>query len=221
MNVSFQTILAYWLMCFGTFVIILIISWVLGEWIVQPNSEDLKKRLEIKFDDSFINIMDKPRKAYVDTVLMELSSRGNCSLEIVAKFTKYHYSAIISTLTSAAFGGIATFMVSSFSWAGANAALQGFFVGSAVSLTFWLAVVQVFKYHEIIAKHELIYSTCCSFSSEIKRVMLWPPKLNEKDKPFCATEYISDLAKKLETVRAIGISFDGTKIGIMKVDLPR
>jgi hypothetical protein len=212
---------AFWLVCFTTFAIIVGLATSLCERIVHPNTVALVEHLSNREDEFVASISTKPAGQLLGAAIVELVQRSNCSLVIVAKFTKYHYIAIISAMTAAALGGISTFLVSSFGWDQCNQALRGFFVGCATSLPFWLTAIQVFKYQETIAKHELIYSCGSNYIFEIKRVVMSPPTMNEKGEQFSLSEYAASLQAKMESVRAIGISFDGSKIGFTKIEMPK
>jgi hypothetical protein len=126
--------------------------------------------------------------------------------------TEYYYIAIIAALASGALAGIAAFLVSPDGWAMGNASKV--FVGSAASLPFWLTAMQVLRYTETIAKHEAKYAVCWNLLSDMKRA-------DEKGQPFVLAAYLDALVRKIEIIRGIGISFDGSRIGVAKVELPK
>ncbi len=217
-----DSVVQFWAICFGTFALIFLTSYGLSEWIPRKFANQIREELKIKDGvEAFEVIKNLDQKAFFVSLFHELRSRGNCSLTIVSKFSQYHYIAILSAIFSGALGGIAAFLVSSFGWEHSTSGLRGLFVGCAASLPFWLTVIQVFKYQETIAKHEAIYVGCCNIISEMKRVSLCYSSGDDKDIQLTFCKYVEGLEKKAEGVRAIGISFDGSKIGVAKIELPR
>lgn len=148
----------------------------------------------------------------------EISKRGNTSRTVVSDFTVYHYVALIGAITSAVLGGASAFLVAAVGWNSANEALQGMFLGSASSLALWLTMIQVFRYADTIAKHEAIYTSCSNLLSDLIAVLNCPPKLGRDGKDFSVEAYLREVASKCETIRTIGITFDGSKIARFKID---
>ena len=214
----FETDAAFWVMCLGTFLAIQATAVYFGAKIIKKNGERLQQKITLTFESmSETDACEMP----LNGLAQELVARGNASLGLVARFTEYHYIAIISALASGTLGGVAAFLISSFGWGKSNEALQGFFVGCAASLSFWLTAIQVFKYPETIAKHESIYSSCANLLSELRLAVYMPPKEDERGKPFQLCDFVQRFAKRVESVRSIGVAFDGSKIGFSRIDAPK
>lgn len=213
---------AFWALCFGTFFAIQVTALYYCKKIVSSRGEQLRREIELKGDN-----IHSPKtacegsKSMLAALSSELVTRGNSSLSLVATFTEYHYIALIAALASGTLGGIATFAISSIGWYKSTPALQGFFLGCAGSLSFWLTAIQVFKFQETIAKHEAIYTTCANLLSELRLTVLCPPEKDSADKEFNPCDFLEKFAKKIESLRSIGISFDGNKIGLAKFESPK
>jgi len=218
----FDTDLAFWLICVGTFFVIQLAALHYCRRIVSGRGSELRKEIALT-----LGVVTSSRATCEDSKTMltalssELITRGNASLSLVASFTEYHYIAIISALASGTLGGIAAFSISSLGWGGSNQALRGFFLGCAGSLSFWLTAIQVFKFQETITKHETIYATCANLLSELRFAVLCPPEKDDRGDDFNLCAFIERLAKKIDSLRSIGVSFDGSKIGMAKMESPR
>ena len=213
---------AFWAMFFATVASALGIAVVLNRTGISKKAEAIREQLKLSSDLPAIPAIADPNVAsFTSTLLKELCIRGNTSLLVVSEFTQYHYIAILSAVLSGAFGGVATFLVTSFGWDSANQSLKGFFVACAASLPFWLAMIQVFRYSETIAKHESIYAACSNIVADVQRVVLCPPATGSNGQPFDLKDYMNAIAAKCEAVRAIGISFDGSKISLGGIELPK
>jgi hypothetical protein len=204
--------------CLGTFFVLQMTAVFHCKWILKPNGEKLIERIQLA-------AMSEQGVGECKDAVMALSSelvaRGNASLTLVARFTEYHYIAIIAALASGTLGGIATFLIGSLGWAQANDALRGFFAGCAGSLSFWLTAIQVFKYQESIAKHEAVYVACANLLSELRFAVLTPPPKDSRGAPMTLPDFLASLARRMDALRNIGISFDGSKIGFIRIDSPR
>lgn len=212
---------AFWALCFGTFFAIQIAALYYCKKIVSSRGEQLRREIQLAGDNiHFSKTACEGSNSMLATLSSELVTRGNSSLSLVATFTEYHYIALIAALASGTLGGIATFAISSIGWDKSTPALQGFFLGCAGSLSFWLTAIQVFKFQETIAKHEAIYTTCANLLSELRLAVQCPLKKDDTGKEFNMCEFLEKFAKKIESLRSIGISFDGSKIGLAKFDSP-
>ncbi len=202
-----------------TFVLIQLIAVHYGKSIVSSQGQDLQRKIQLEMAEIPISREDLKTLAVLNSLAQELLARGNASLSLVAEFTRYSYIAIIASLASGTLGGVAAFIIALKGWDNSNQIIQGLFLGCAGTLSFWLAASQVFKYQETIVKHEAIYTACANFLAEIKVnvglvVDIPAPEAGEK-----MAEFIREFSKKLEALRAIGISFDGSKIGFAKIEL--
>lgn len=210
--------IVFWGFCLGTFIVLQLIAVALSNRIVTPNGDKLidSIRLTPVGEQGLVEHKDA-----VMALSSELVARGNASLALVARFTEYHYIAIIAALASGTLGGIATFLISSMGWAQANDALRGFFAGCAGSLSLWLTAIQVFKYQESIARHEAVYVACANLLGELRAAMLIPPPVDSRGEPIQFRDFLASLAKRMDAIRSIGISFDGSKIGFIRIDAPK
>lgn len=151
----------------------------------------------------------------------ELMNRGNTSLQIVAEFTEYHYFALLAAIISAALSGAAAFLIAIKGWNSSDVIHKGIFLGSAAALGFWLTIIQVFRYTDTIVKHEAIYISCANLLSELQAILHHPPASTDGGKQFSLEDYLRTVSKKCESIRSIGITFDGSKISRIKIEVPK
>jgi hypothetical protein len=212
---------AFWTFFTFAAAAILTAATVLHRIVARPRADEF----EIKHAEAFPKELALPEpdkyKALIGELYVELRLRALASLRMVAVFTQYHYIAIIAAILSGSFGGVAAFVIAAYGWEGVNRAMQGFFVGCAGSLSFWLAVIQVFKYPEIIAKHEAIYVACSNLISELRLARFGlPVRPTDKECKDCCC-LVQSIAERAEAIRAIGVSFDSSKIGFARIDIPK
>lgn len=216
------TNVSFWVLCFGTFFAIQLASLSYCKRIVSKRGAQLESEIQLVDDHiRFPESATEGSKSVLTTLASELVTRGNSSLSLVATFTEYHYIALIASLASATLGGVSTFAISSIGWNHSTPALQGFFLGCAGSLSFWLTAIQVFKFQDTIAKHEAIYTTCANLLSELRLNVLCLPCVGGGAKKLDECELLGVFGKKIADLRGIGISFDGSPIGMAKFDSPR
>jgi|APMI01.1.fsa_nt_gi hypothetical protein len=209
----------FWTTCIGTFFSLFLLSIVLNRAVVRKNTLRLVRELKISDDLKFVEVItDERQRIFAESVAKELIQRGNTSLVVVGEFTQYYYRSIICAVGSGALGAVGTFLVTSLGWDNSSDALKGYFLACAVSLPLWLSIMQVFKYSETTAKHESIYTSCSNLLCELKRVILAPE--SEREQNYLAKKFI-EIQNKFESVRAIGVSFDGSRIVPTKVELGR
>ena len=82
-------------------------------------------------------------------------------------------------------------------------------------------MIQVFRYTDTIAKHESIYTSCANLHSDLLAVLRCPPEEGRDGKDFSLESYLRDVAAKCEAIRTIGITFDGSKIARIKIEMAR
>jgi hypothetical protein len=212
----------FWVFFFTTIVLVSVVGYILNRWVVRPNASRIMERLELQPNKALDGQWPQGSEGLLLRSLSdEFVARGNASLYIVAEFTQYHYLAIISTILAGTLGGVGAFLVASISWEYSNQALRGFFIACSALVPFWLTATQVFRYPETIAKHETIYVACTNLLSEATHVILCPPKPDESGKAFDLCAYVAEMEKKANAVRAIGVSFDGSRISFAKIELPK
>lgn len=202
-----------------TFIVIQCIALYYGKSIVTSQGQDLQKKIQLEMMEIPISREGLKTLPVLNSLAQELLTRGNASLSLVAEFTRYSYIAIIASLASGTVGGVAAFIIALKGWDNSNAIIQGLFLGCAGTLSFWLAASQVFKYQETIAKHEAIYIACANLLAEVKVTVGLMIDMPAPETGKELAEFVRELSKKLEALRAIGISFDGSKIGFAKIEM--
>lgn len=194
---------------------------VLHSVVARPRATEFEQNHIKIFSGELTLSGSEPCDVLVAELYGELKLRAVASLRTVSVFSQYHYIAIIAAILSGSFGGVAAFVIAAYGWEGVNRAMQGFFVGCAGSLSFWLAVIQVFKYPDIIAKHEAIYVACGNLTGELRLARFGVPVRPKDGEAVDCLALVRSIAERLEALRAIGIAFDSSKIGFIKIDGPK